>query len=277
MLVRRQATQALLDSGASVNCIDSDLADKAGGVISHKAKGVLLYLDKRQANVKGITQLEVRAKGYREKVTFWVVKGLGILMLLGEPWLHSWNPKINWQTKDMTFSDGVVWKAIGESNKQGECSKNRRWRPISERRTVHLILGKGEEDEEEEEVAEDAEVLTWLQDLVDVFQEPTGVRRDGRLEHCITLREGAKPYQKAPYRLSPEQTKVLHAELKEFKDKGWIRPSKSEWATVALVVPKKDLTWRVCIDYRDLNAISEMDAYPLLRIEELFTKLSRAR
>ena len=76
-LVRRQATQALLDSGASVNCIDSDLADKAGGVISHKAKGVLLYPDKRQADIKGITQLEVRAKGYREKVTFWVVKGLG--------------------------------------------------------------------------------------------------------------------------------------------------------------------------------------------------------
>ena len=32
-----------------------------------------------------ITELEVRAKGYREKVTFWVVKGLGIPMLLGEP------------------------------------------------------------------------------------------------------------------------------------------------------------------------------------------------
>ena len=46
---------------------------------------------------------------------------------------------------------------------------------------------------------------------------------------------------------------------------------------MALVVPKKDLTWRVCIDYRDLNAISEMDAYPLPRIEELFTKLSRAQ
>ena len=70
VVVRRQATQALLDSGASVNCIDSDLADKAGGVILHKAKDVLLYPDKRHADVKGITQLEVRAKGYCEKVTF---------------------------------------------------------------------------------------------------------------------------------------------------------------------------------------------------------------
>ena len=113
--------------------------------------------------------------------------------------------------------------------------------------------------------------------MTDVFREPIGVLRDGRLEHCIRVREGARSYQKAPYRLSPEQTEVLHKELKKFKDKGWIRPSRSEWATVALVVPKKDLTWRVCIDYRDLNAISEMDAYLLPRIEELFTKLSRAQ
>ena len=62
--VCKQTTQALLDSGASVNCIDADLANRAGGVISRKAKGVLLYPDKRQADVRRITELEVRAKGY---------------------------------------------------------------------------------------------------------------------------------------------------------------------------------------------------------------------
>ena len=44
--------------------------------------------------------------------------------------------------------------------------------------------------------------------------------RDGRLEHKIRVKEGARPYQKAPYRLSPEQKEVLHAELKAFKEKG---------------------------------------------------------
>ena len=94
--IRNHATQALLDSGTSVNCIDADLADRAGGMITRRAKGVLLYPDKRQADVKGITELEVWAKGYKERITFWVVKGLGIPMLLGEPWLRSWNPTINW-------------------------------------------------------------------------------------------------------------------------------------------------------------------------------------
>ena len=261
-----------------MNCIDADLADRAGGVIFKRAQGVLLYPDKRQADVKGITQLEVRAKGYREKVTFWVVKGLGIPMLLGEPWLRSWNPTINWQTKDMTFSDGVVWKAVGGGANQGDKDKGGRWRQWSEKRVAYLVLGKGEDKDEEEGKEEEVEEIPeWLSDLKEVFQEPTGVLRDGRLEHRIRVREGAKLYQKAPYWLSPQQTEALHAELKEFKDKGWIQPSQSEWTTVALVVPKKDQTWRVCIDYRDLNAISEMDAYPLPRIEELFTKLSRAR
>ena len=69
----------------------------------------------------------------------------------------------------------------------------------------------------------------------------------------------------------------MKSELEEFLEKGWIRPSTSEWATVALVVPKKDGKPRVCIDYRDLNAISEMDAYPLPKIDELLNKLAGAR
>ena len=83
--VRKLEVQALLDSGASVNCIDADLADKAGGTITRRASGMLLYPDKTHADVRGITEIEVRGKGYREKITFWVVKGLGVQLLLGEP------------------------------------------------------------------------------------------------------------------------------------------------------------------------------------------------
>ena len=83
--VRKWPTQALLDSGASANCIDETLVDKVGRAIKKRANGILPYSDKRRANVRRIAEIEVRAKGYREKVSFWVVRGLGIPMLLGKP------------------------------------------------------------------------------------------------------------------------------------------------------------------------------------------------
>ena len=106
-----------------MNCIDETLVDKVGGAIKKRANGILLYPDKRRADIRGVAEIEVRAKGYREKVSFWVVRGLGIPMLLDEPWLRSWNPTINWQTKKMTFSDGIVWKAVSKEGNNAKCEE----------------------------------------------------------------------------------------------------------------------------------------------------------
>ena len=94
--IRQKRIRALLDSGASVNCIDAALVRLVSGCVSKKLPGTLLYLDRREAMVRGTTELEVRRLGYREKVTFWVVQGLGVSVLLGALWLRTWNPTINW-------------------------------------------------------------------------------------------------------------------------------------------------------------------------------------
>ena len=55
-------------------------------------------------------------------------------MLLGEPWLRSWNPTINWQTKEMTFSDGIVWKAVSKEGNDKKCEgRGHSWRLPTER------------------------------------------------------------------------------------------------------------------------------------------------
>ena len=110
-----------------------------------------------------------------------------------------------------------------------------------------------------------------------VFEEPEGVRLDRAVKHKVQLAEGAKPYQKVPFRLSPDQRELLNEKLQEFWARGWIQLSTSEWATMPIVVPKKDEPGRVCIDYRDLNAITAYDAYPLPKIDELLHKLARSR
>ncbi|GKA03472.1 putative reverse transcriptase domain-containing protein [Tanacetum coccineum] len=67
--------------------------------------------------------------------------------------------------------------------------------------------------------------------------------------------------------------KELSEQLKELSDKGFIRPSSSPWEAPVLFVKKKDGSFRVCIDYRELNKLTVKNHYPLPRIDDLFDQL----
>nr|GFB90136.1 reverse transcriptase domain-containing protein [Tanacetum cinerariifolium] len=62
-------------------------------------------------------------------------------------------------------------------------------------------------------------------------------------------------------------------QLNELSDKGFIRPSSSPWGASVLFVKKKDGSFRMCIDYRELNKLMVKNRYPLLRIDDLFDEL----
>nr|GFC72504.1 putative reverse transcriptase domain-containing protein [Tanacetum cinerariifolium] len=76
-------------------------------------------------------------------------------------------------------------------------------------------------------------------------------------EFQIDLVPGAAPVAQAPYRLAPSEMKELAKQLKELFDKGFIRPSSSPWGAPVLFVKKKDGPFRMCIDYRELNKLTE--------------------
>ncbi|GJV30364.1 putative reverse transcriptase domain-containing protein [Tanacetum coccineum] len=67
--------------------------------------------------------------------------------------------------------------------------------------------------------------------------------------------------------------KELSEQLKELSDKGFIRPSSSPWGAPILFVKKKDRSFRMCIDYRELNKLTVKNQYPLPRIDDLFDQL----
>ncbi|GJT39110.1 putative reverse transcriptase domain-containing protein [Tanacetum coccineum] len=84
---------------------------------------------------------------------------------------------------------------------------------------------------------------------------------------------GAAPVARAPYRLAPSEMQELYDQLQELADRGFIRPSTSPWGAPVLFVKKKDGSFRMCIDYRELNKLTVKNRYPLLRIDDFFDQL----
>ena len=108
----------------------------------------------------------------------------------------------------------------------------------------------------------------------DVFNNAPG--RTALAEHTIQM-GAAKPVRQQPYRLPHAYRDTVKQDLREMEGAGIIRPSSSEWASPIVLVPKKDGTLRMCVDYRKLNAVSEADAYPMPRIDELIDRLGGAK
>ncbi|GJV69591.1 putative reverse transcriptase domain-containing protein [Tanacetum coccineum] len=118
------------------------------------------------------------------------------------------------------------------------------------------------------------EDMPVVRDFLEVFPEDfLGLPLTRRVEFHIELIPGAAPVARAPYRLAPAEMKELAEQLKELSDKGFIRPSSSPWGAPILFVKKKDGSFRMCIDYRELNKLTVKNRYPLPRIDDLFDQL----
>nr|GEU70865.1 putative reverse transcriptase domain-containing protein [Tanacetum cinerariifolium] len=94
-----------------------------------------------------------------------------------------------------------------------------------------------------------------------------------QVEFLIDLISGDVLVARAPYRLAPSEMKELSDQLKELFNKGFIRPSSSPWGALVLFVKKKDRSFRMYIDYRELNKLTVKNRYPLPSIDDLLDQL----
>nr|GEU77718.1 hypothetical protein [Tanacetum cinerariifolium] len=133
------------------------------------------------------------------------------------------------------------------------------------------ISAKKEEDRLEGKQLKDVPIVL---DFPEVFPEDLlGLPPARPVEFQIDLIPGAALVARAPYRLAPSEMKELSKQLQELSNKGFIRPSFSPWRASVLFVKKKDGSFRMCIDYQELNKLTVKNHYPLLRIDDLFDQL----
>ncbi|GJU73731.1 putative reverse transcriptase domain-containing protein [Tanacetum coccineum] len=132
------------------------------------------------------------------------------------------------------------------------------------KRGCHLFVAYVTEKELREKRLNDVPII---RDFPEVFpNDLPGLPPPRQVEFRIELVLGAAPIARAPYRLAP-------TELKELSEKGFIRPSSSPWGAPVLFVKKKDGSFRMCIDYRELIKLTAKNRYPLPMINDLFDQL----
>ncbi|GJY19995.1 putative reverse transcriptase domain-containing protein [Tanacetum coccineum] len=106
-----------------------------------------------------------------------------------------------------------------------------------------------------------------------ILEDLSGIPPTQQVEFPIILIPGDAPVARAPYRLAPSGMKELSDQLQELSDKGFIRPSSSPWGALVLFVKKKDGSFWMCINYRELNKLTVKNCYPFPRIDDLFDQL----
>ena len=99
--------------------------------------------------------------------------------------------------------------------------------------------------------------------------------RTSLVEHTIHTGD-AVPIRQRMYRVPYSRRTTLQKELDQMLQAGIIRQSVSPWASPVVLVPKKDGTIRVCVDFRKVNDVSKFDAYPMPRAEDVFEQIGQA-
>jgi hypothetical protein len=101
-------------------------------------------------------------------------------------------------------------------------------------------------------------IVSLLQEYEDVFPEetPHGLPPIRGIEHQIDFVPSATIPNRPAYRSNPEETKELQRQISELLEKGHVKESMSPCAVPVLLVPKKDGTWRMCVDCRAINNIT---------------------
>eukprot|EP00915_Cephaloidophora_sp_WS-2016_P009643 GHVH01013847.1.p1 GENE.GHVH01013847.1~~GHVH01013847.1.p1 ORF type:complete len:193 (+),score=21.47 GHVH01013847.1:474-1052(+) len=187
--------------------------------------------------------------------TTFILYNMDYDFILGMPWLKERNPIIDFATGSIESRPSYVTARLDNELAEG----------IQESDTLFLALIK------EERQPEAGELPDELKEFADVVNnDPPRSLPPHRPEYdmVIDIEPGSKIPSVAPYKQSEHEREIVETIIKDYLDKGIVRPSNSPYGAPCLLVKKKDGSYRMCIDYRQINRITKNYSFPMPDIYE---------
>lgn len=271
----------LVDSGSTHSFMEESIGLKLAGVKPLRSKLSVKLADGETLSCSyEVTNCRWWMQGHNFINNFRLLNLGGYDIILGMDWLEQFSPmQVNWVDKwmDITISGQPV-RLQGIVSQVSHCS------PISTEQCLgmvrqgslmYLVQLTSSDPVTKEPIP--AAVQQLIDSFQAVFAEPNGLPPKRYCDHTIPLVPGAAPVNLRPYRFNPALKDEIEQQISDMLKSGVIQPSHSAFSSPALLVKKKDGTWRLVIDYRKLNAITVKGTYPMPVIDELLDELAHAK
>lgn len=290
LTIARKKFVALLDTGASASLFgDEVLHHLSENNIRLRASNTVFRLASGTAQSSGAARLVIRWQRRVRRQRFVHLPGLSMPLILGRDFLAKtgivvdigsggYRERAGGELK--LFSKAPVLakechspeaeRTAGKASAQSKRERAPQQCAAVHGKPVHPLLTEAENLLQ----VEKAQLSSLLYEYDAIFTDRPGCTK--LVKHRIDTGD-ARPWKCNPRPISLTKRKALDTALDELIDTGVVERSSSPWGFPVVLVPKKDNSYRLCVDYRRLNEVTKKDAYPLPSISSLVSNLGGAK